>query len=261
MNDAAAGGPPVPEAAVVTPGPAPGASVAPTGVFAELDRILFTRDGQSLGRVLGRVAHLARSVLPELTLVSVTLVQDGHATTAAFAGSLAAQLDERQYELGSGPCLDAALVGGTILVDTADPHSTYPQFSRMAAQHHITQVLAVGLPTHQRTVGALNMYVSSPQPLSTASVELAQTFARHAAVVVANAVLHHDALEEARHVQEAMKTRAAIEQAKGILMATRHCTAEQAFGLLTRASQQQNRKLRDIADDLVNRRGVRPQAP
>ena len=232
------------------------ASVAPTGVFAELDRIVFTRDGQSLSRILGQVAHLAREVVSELALVSVTLVEDGHATTAAFAGSLAAQLDERQYELGVGPCLDAAVVGGTIVVDTADPENTaYPQFSRMAGRYGITQVLAVGLPMHQRTVGALNMYAASRRPVTAESVALVETFARHAAVVVANAVVYHDALEEARHLQEAMKTRSAIEQAKGILMGTRGCTAEQAFTLLAQASQKQNRKLRDVAVDLINHKG------
>jgi AmiR/NasT family two-component response regulator len=50
-----------------------------------------------------------------------------------------------------------------------------------------------------------------------------------------------------------MESRAAIEQAKGILMARQHCTADDAFDILRRASQRENRKLRDIADEMVRR--------
>ena len=48
-----------------------------------------------------------------------------------------------------------------------------------------------------------------------------------------------------------MESRAQIEQAKGILMATRHCSPEQAFQLLVQASQRNNEKLRDIAARIV----------
>lgn len=235
----------------VLPGAA--ASAAPTGVFAELDKILFTNDAHSLHRVLQQVADAALEVVPGLAEVSVTVLEGGHARTVVFAGALAAVLDERQYEAGSGPCLDAAARGGTVMVDTADPQNPYPELSRAAVAHGITQVLAVGLPVEQRTAGALNMYAASPEPLSADSVALAETFAGYAAVAVANAVLHHSAVEEARQLHDAMQSRAVIEQAKGILMATRHCTPEQAFVLLTRASQRQNRKLREVALEFVER--------
>jgi two-component system, response regulator / RNA-binding antiterminator len=52
-------------------------------------------------------------------------------------------------------------------------------------------------------------------------------------------------------MRRAMETRAVIEQAKGILIAQRHCSPEHAFELLTRLSQATHRKLRDCAADLV----------
>ena len=89
------------------------------------------------------------------------------------------------------------------------------------------------------------------------SIEFAETFASYAGVAVTNAASYHSAIHETQHMREATRTRAVIEQAKGILMTSRRCTADQAFALLTQASQHQNRKLRDIADELV----ARTQAP
>jgi AmiR/NasT family two-component response regulator len=68
---------------------------------------------------------------------------------------------------------------------------------------------------------------------------------------VANARAHAELGEQARHMRAAMETRAVIEQAKGVLMAQRHVSAEEAFEILRAASQRYNRKLRDIAHGIV----------
>jgi AmiR/NasT family two-component response regulator len=48
-----------------------------------------------------------------------------------------------------------------------------------------------------------------------------------------------------------MASRSVIEQAKGILMERYKITSEQAFTLLTHASQRSNVKLRDISEELT----------
>jgi AmiR/NasT family two-component response regulator len=80
---------------------------------------------------------------------------------------------------------------------------------------------------------------------------LAQTFAGYAAVALANAYLYYSTADLARHLQTAMTSRAVIEQAKGIIMAERRCTADEAFAFLTAVSQETNRKVRDVAATLV----------
>lgn len=59
------------------------------------------------------------------------------------------------------------------------------------------------------------------------------------------------------NLAEAMKSRATIEQAKGILMAQKPMTPDQAYDVLRMASQRENRKLREIARELVERHGGR----
>ena len=66
-----------------------------------------------------------------------------------------------------------------------------------------------------------------------------------------NAGLYFTATTRADQLAEALRSRAVIDQAKGILMGARRCTAEEAFDILVRLSQQSQRKLRDVAQALV----------
>src|SRR5215218_6923578 len=156
--------------------------------MAELARIRF--DDQPLTKVLERVTQLAKEVLPDARDVSVTLLDDARAAssgparakTVAFTGDLAVDLDERQYRSGFGPCLDAAVTGETILVDTKSD-TKYPEFSAGARRRGVFHSMSVGLPIPQRTIGALNVY-GTERSFTDHEVESAQAFAGHAAVAV-----------------------------------------------------------------------------
>src|SRR5215217_2979034 len=73
--------------------------------LGELGRLLLA--GENTQSVLQKVVDLLQRVLPDDAAASITLVRDQQATTAAYAGALAAELDDAQYEQGHGPCLDA----------------------------------------------------------------------------------------------------------------------------------------------------------
>ena len=218
--------------------------------FAELSKIML--GAEPLNLTLGRIAELARATMPEVDEVSMTLLEGGKAKTAVFTGSLAIQLDERQYDTGFGPCLDAAASGQTIVVDTRDPEGAYPEFAHAARRAGVTHSMSVGLPVPERLVGAMNLYASTAEPLDRDTVTLAETFAGYAAVAMANAALYTSTAELVKHLQTALQTRAVIEQAKGILMAKHRYSGEQAFRDLAKASQHSNRKLRDIAQGIVD---------
>ncbi len=61
-----------------------------------------------------------------------------------------------------------------------------------------------------------------------------------------------DAQEEIRHLRQALSTRPAIDQAKGMLMAQHGCTPDEAFAMLAAASQRANRKVSHIAQSMIN---------
>jgi GAF domain-containing protein len=221
----------------------------PQTAFAELGQIKLS--DHDLPAVLGRIAELARQTLPGAADVSVTIIDADQATTAAFTGRRALDLDETQYERGHGPCLEVAQSTGTIVVPDMAAETRWPEFARRALATGIRSSLSVALPLQEAVLGALNIYSTLPRSFDPDTIELARTFAGYAAVAIANAHLYQATATLADQMRRAMETRAVIEQAKGIIIAQQHCTPEHAFELLTRLSQTAHRKLRDCATDIV----------
>ncbi|MBB2944254.1 GAF domain-containing protein [Actinoplanes lutulentus] len=230
----------------------------PTDSFAELGRIFAELGRIKLGEtdlngVLHQVADLARRTLPGAGQVSITMIRDGEAYTAAHTSEAALLLDERQYERSGGPCLTAAHGTTTVAVLDAANDDRWDGWPRLAAAAGFGSVLSVGLPIVEGMAGALNLYGERPHAFDDDAVTLAQTFVRYAAVALGNAHLYDSTVNLAQHMQAAMESRAVIEQAKGIIMGERRCSADEAFAILTKVSQDSNRKLRDVAAALVDR--------
>jgi AmiR/NasT family two-component response regulator len=118
--------------------------------------------------------------------------------------------------------------------------------------------LSLPLPVQGEAIGAMNLYARVVDAFDDASQELAAAFAAYAAVAVANAVSYSSAADAARNLQHAMEHRAEIEQAKGVIMGSAGCDADEAFHLLVQQSQHENRKLRDIAQEVVARTYRKP---
>lgn len=81
--------------------------------------------------------------------------------------------------------------------------------------------------------------------------ELRRRLARDSGDPDDTAALLHLALDEIHHLRIARDGRTLIGQATGILMERFDLAAEHAFGVLVRISQETNRKLHEIADELV----------
>jgi GAF domain-containing protein len=224
--------------------------VEPGQAFVRLSKMMLGE--QTLDEVLRDIATIAQQGVPGIDEVSVTMMNADEARTVVFTGPLAAELDERQYAAGYGPCMDAARTGQTILLTADGDDPGYPEFARSASRAGVSQVLSVGLPVPRRIVGALNMYSTSPAELTSSAIEVAETFGAFAAVAIANAAHFSSIANLDTHLQSAVDSRMIIEQAKGILMATHRYSAATAFSALLTASQQQQRSLRDTAQSTVD---------
>jgi GAF domain-containing protein len=215
----------------------------------ELGKILLGE--QPLGEIFERVARLAKAVVPGANHVSITSVENDEAHTPVFTGEVALMLDERQYDTGYGPCLDAAASGRAITILDTSNDQTYPGFAAHAHGLGVRRVMSVAMAVPQRTLGAINMYGTGETPFEWAGTEAARDFASHAAVVLANAALYERTVRSAEQMQHALKSRGVIEQAKGIVMRDNRVSADEAFDMLTQASNRSNRKLREIAQAIV----------
>jgi GAF domain-containing protein len=225
--------------------------VDPVDAIGELGRISLERTG--LDGVLARVAALAKQAVPGAHEVSVTLIRDTGPRTAASTGEPALVIDRWQYENRDGPCLSAAAGRRTLCVDEVAAEERWPGWEDHAGSVGVRSALSVGLPIREEVTGALNIYGTAAGAFDDESVMPAETFAEYAAVALANADLYDTAATLARQMQAAMESRAVIEQAKGIIMGGRRCDPDQAFEILARASQESNRKLRDVAASVVER--------
>ena len=230
------------------------ARMDPADALAVLSRIRL--DEVALDDVLARVAELANRAVPGSVHVSVSLVQAGANRAITYTSDLARSLDEWQYAHDDGPCLDASVSAGSVsLPDLAD-EPRWPGWAARARAAGVQSSLSIGLPIQEAVTGALNVYGGTTHAFDKASIELAEEFAAYAAVALANAHLYESTATLARQMQEAMRSRAVIEQAKGIIMGQRRCSAEEAFTLLAKLSQDSNRKLREVAEALVARAAV-----
>jgi GAF domain-containing protein len=212
-------------------------------------------EGISLSDMMGKIARLTQAVLPGADEVSVTLIERGQPTTVAFTGPLAVALDERQYALGRGPCLDSIDAGQPVRVASTADEERWRDWAKQAAEEGCGSSLSVPVPLQREVLAALNVYSTRPDAFDDASAELGITFAAYAGVTLANKHLYDAQGRIVEQLQNAMRSRAVIEQAKGILMAERRCTAQEAFDVLVHMSQEQNRKLREVAQTLVDETG------
>jgi GAF domain-containing protein len=217
--------------------------------FDELGRIVLGDD--PLPQILERVVHLATQVLTEPAEASITLIAGDDPATVGFTGETALELDERQYESDAGPCLDAAASGQRVVISDMQSETRWPRFTADAVKLGIRSSLSIPLPVQRNVTGALNFYATDRGGFSDETIELAETFAAHAAVAVANAHLYNATAALAEQMKQAMETRAVIEQAKGIIMCDRRCNADEAFNALVKLSQEAHIKLREVAQRLV----------
>jgi transcriptional regulator with GAF, ATPase, and Fis domain len=216
---------------------------------AELASLLLA--DHSFDAVLDRTADIAKRVVAGADEVSVT-VQNGRPTTAAFTGQLALDVDESQYQAGYGPCLDAIRLGQTILVEDQTTEPRWPEYTPRAAEAGIRSSLSVPLSVDDRHGGAFNIYSLQTHTFDAVAVDHAQELAAYTAVVLNNAHLYFTAASRADQLTEALRSRAVIEQAKGILMGARHCNADEAFTILVKLSQDTHVKLHAVAQTVVD---------
>jgi GAF domain-containing protein len=233
---------------------APGTRAALDG----LARLLLTEeDTQSL---LQRVVDLVQQVMPEGAEASITVIRGRKATTAAFSGALALQLDEAQYRQGYGPCVEAALGGHLIEITDGRAEGRWPEYMPTFLACGALSSLAVPVSAAQWVAG-LNVYAPAAGAFTDAHRHAAREFAGYAAVALTNMLALQDARHQAEQLRTAMESRAVIEQAKGILIERYKVTADQAFRLLVKVSMHTNRKLRDLAEDLVVTGDLNPWPP
>lgn len=172
---------------------------------------------------------------------SVTLVHaDGTLETVASTHPVVEQADALQYELHEGPCLTAAETNGLYVIPETATDPRWPNWGPKAAALGLHSILSVHLFTDRQVLGALNLYARPAYQYTEEDIEAAQVVAAHASVSLARS-------RSEQNLWKAIDSRHVIGQAQGVLMERHSLSAEQAFSVLKRYSQQNNVKLHEVA--------------
>jgi transcriptional regulator with GAF, ATPase, and Fis domain len=218
-------------------------------------------EAPKIDAVLEKMVRLAAEVVTPAAACGVTVRRDGRPFTAAMTDELAARADEIQYDSGEGPCLDALRHGVVVQVDDLTREGRWDGYRPHAVAHGVRSSLSLPLTVEGETLGALNLYSVTPAAFGGAHRESAEDFADRsaAALTVSLRQVRHARVQH--QLAQAMVSNSVIDQAIGILMGQQRCTANAAFDLLRSASQRRNRKLRDIATEIVTSVSGAPPQP
>jgi GAF domain-containing protein len=232
------------------------------GSYAELQRLLL--DTSDLREFLQNLADLAASVIPDGSCAVTMRRSEGEVATVANSDGFAARVDEIQYSGGEGPCLESLGTNREVLVNDLVEDDRWPDYRVHAIAHGVRSSLSLPLSLGggDTAIGALNLYGRRPGLFQDGLVEIGRSFGQQASVALTIAVRNVDQEALQSQLRDALTFRAVIDQAMGILMGQRRITAAAAFAVLREASQHQNRRMRDIAADLVSSfTGQAPETP
>jgi hypothetical protein len=200
---------------------------------------------------LQRLVSVAVDRVPGTRWASVSLLRAGRFTTPAATDEVAERADIMQYDIGSGPCVDAALDDSVYVtgdVTSGDRWVTWGQ--RVATQLGVRSVFAqrLHLIDDSEFIASLNIYSDQRAAFDDHAVGMGLVLATHAAMILSETI----ARDRADNLRRALESNREIGVAVGVLMHQHRITREQAFDLLRVASQDTNRKLADVAADVAD---------
>jgi hypothetical protein len=225
--------------------------------LTDLARML--TETESVRDTLQSILALALRSIPGCHAASITVLDDkDQPSTIAATDEQTYELDRRQYLLHDGPCMDAARNQQVHRWSLHEAEQRWPEFTDLAEQIGLQSYLSAGLGLAGRRLGALNLSSRDPDGFSQLDEDLISLFTVPAAAAIVVVGRYFEARDLAAQLEQALQSRSVIDQAIGIVMAESRCDADQAFATLTRASNNRNIKLRDLATEIVMRVGGRP---
>lgn len=217
-------------------------------LYSELGRALFAYDNRT--DTLASISRLVVDRVPRAEWASVTEGRNGRFTTVAATDDRARLVDQIQYDVGTGPCVDAILQDTVFRTEDLRQDRRWPTFAQKAAEtSDVRSMLSFRLFVEDdERVAGLNIYSTRTEAFDDGAEVVGTLIATHGALAVQVAT----ARDQAAQFQRALYNSRDIGVAMGVLMSRHKVTRGEAFDLLRLASQNTNRKLADIAVDVAD---------
>jgi GAF domain-containing protein len=224
--------------------------------ISELARLLESDGDQDAA--MARLTALGVELVPGATAAAVTVTAGDQAHTFASSNARVDELHRLQFASGTGPVVETVRYNEARHVRDVSADPRWPTFCHAAAAAGFGSCITLPLHTGQQPTGAVALYAERPDAFSGAAHDLALLFAAQGGTAAHNADLYGASCRVVHNLQVALESRAVIEQAKGVVHAELDVSIDAAFELLSRASQNTNQKVRDIAAGIV-RGEISPQ--
>jgi GAF domain-containing protein len=192
----------------------------------------------------------------------MALRQRGRLVSAtACSDPLASELDGVQHQYGDGPALHALRHARPVNIYDTATENAWPRFCGRAAALGVRSCYAMPLVHDHEVVGAVVLYARRLGAFGPEEIGRAEKFARHAAGALTLSLRMAACADQNDQLRSSIMSRAVIDQALGVIMATERCPQDKAFALLRSVSQNNNVKVRDLAATIVTRVSGEPPRP
>jgi GAF domain-containing protein len=169
------------------------------------------------------------------------------ATESAFAQAV----DDAQLEAWECPASSPTRDRPAAALPAGGRRRRWPDFANRGGVVGVGSLLAVPMYPGGDTHGVLNFYSPDIDVFGARDVHIAELFAAAVAAFVQDVRGRELLRALGQQLEQALESRAVIDQAKGIIMARHGCTADEAFTCIVTVSRNRNTKVRDLAAELV----------
>ncbi|GGC03088.1 GAF and ANTAR domain-containing protein [Cellulomonas carbonis] len=202
--------------------------------------------------LLGRMAQATLVAQPAASAVSLELGSPLQPEMVASTGASAAHVDGLQLMAGEGPCAQAHATVETVVSGALWRDPRWPRLAERLSPDDAASCLAVPVVAEDGVLGVLNSYSSTPDAFGAVDVHVGELLGHTVGAVLTSLRQQEQLQTLTEQLNTALESRAVIDQAKGIVMARRRCSSDEAFEHLARLSQQRNVKLREVARLIVD---------
>jgi len=203
-----------------------------------------------IGDVLYRLNDTVSDVL-RAAGAGIMLGTEGNLQFVTASDARVSQAERLQDELDDGPCHEAFHEGQRVVMGDLSADDRWPGFCTQVTALGLHAMAALPMKAFGEVIGALNVYRDTPGEWSEEDLDAGELLSDIASGYILNAQRLQASQRLAEQLQMALDSRVIIEQAKGILAAKLGTDPDSAFSLLRRHARGANRKLHDVAQDVV----------
>lgn len=205
-----------------------------------------------LPALLDEVASRACAVVPGVDGGGVLVRQD-ETSVMAWTNAFARSVDEWQYRIGEGPCVDALHTGETVVLGSTSRAQDWTRFVPHAHELGMRSALSVPLRVAGEVVGSLNLYSRRPDQFDADAVRQGELFARPAASTLAVLGIVDHTADAADVAGLELQDAAMVARAVGVLLASDPAlTVPTARSRLTSMAGEQDVAVVDLARRIVS---------